>query len=37
MTTPFGGYLQSGFVGRDKSIQAHEQYTETKTIWFNMG
>ena len=33
MTTPFGGYKQSGFAGRDKSIFAHEQYTELKTIW----
>lgn len=32
-TTPFGGYRQSGFVGRDKSILAHEQYQEIKTIW----
>ena len=33
MTTPFGGFKQSGFAGRDKSIFAHEQYTELKTIW----
>jgi gamma-glutamyl-gamma-aminobutyraldehyde dehydrogenase len=33
MTTPFGGYKESGFAGRDKSIYAHEQYTELKTIW----
>jgi gamma-glutamyl-gamma-aminobutyraldehyde dehydrogenase len=33
ITTPFGGYKQSGFAGRDKSIWAHEQYTELKTIW----
>ena len=36
MTTPFGGYKQSGFVGRDKSLHAHEQYTELKTIWMNL-
>ena len=36
ITTPFGGYKQSGFVGRDKSIFAHEQYTELKTIWIDM-
>lgn len=30
--TPFGGYKQSGFFGRDKSIWANKQYTETKTI-----
>lgn len=35
-TTPFGGYKQSGFVGRDKSIFAHEQYQEIKTIWYNI-
>jgi len=35
-TTPFGGYKQSGFVGRDKSIFAHEQYTELKTIWYEI-
>jgi gamma-glutamyl-gamma-aminobutyraldehyde dehydrogenase len=33
ITTPFGGFKQSGFAGRDKSIFAHEQYTELKTIW----
>ena len=32
-TTPFGGFKQSGFVGRDKSLFAHEQYQESKTIW----
>lgn len=32
-TTPFGGYKQSGFVGRDKSVFAHDQYQEMKTIW----
>lgn len=32
-TTPFGGYKQSGFGGRDKSIFALDQYTELKTIW----
>ncbi|OUJ03896.1 aldehyde dehydrogenase [Acetobacter cibinongensis] len=34
--TPFGGYKQSGFGGRDKSIFAHDQYTEIKTIWFSV-
>ena len=33
ISTPFGGYKQSGFGGRDNSIFAHDQYTETKTIW----
>ena len=27
MSTPFGGYKQSGFGGRDNSIHAHDQYT----------
>lgn len=36
MTTPFGGYKQSGFGGRDKSIHAHDQYTELKTIWIDL-
>ncbi|GAB7528571.1 aldehyde dehydrogenase [Pseudomonas sp. 3A(2025)] len=34
-STPFGGYGESGFGGRDKSIWAHDQYTEIKTIWIN--
>ena len=37
MGTPFGGYKHSGFFGRDKSIFAHQQYTEMKTIWFDLG
>jgi len=37
MTTPFGGYKESGFAGRDKSIFAHEQYTELKTVWMQIG
>ena len=37
LTTPFGGYKLSGFGGRDKSLQAHEQYTEVKTVWLNLG
>ena len=36
MTTPFGGYKQSGFGGHDKSLRAHDQYTETKTIWIQL-
>lgn len=36
ITTPFGGYKQSGFGGRDNSIHAHDQYTELKTIWIDM-
>ncbi len=33
---PFGGYKQSGFGGREKSIAAHEQYLQTKTIWIQL-
>jgi len=35
-TTPFGGYKESGFGGRDKSVWAHTQYTELKTIWVDV-
>ncbi|QIC11072.1 aldehyde dehydrogenase [Morganella morganii] len=35
-TTPFGGYKQSGFGGRDKSVFALDQYTELKTIWIDV-
>ncbi len=34
IATPFGGYKQSGFGGRDKGIEALDQYLQTKTIWF---
>ncbi|MDP3977213.1 MAG: aldehyde dehydrogenase [Pseudomonas sp.] len=34
--TPFGGYKQSGFGGRDKSIYAHDQYCELKTTWIQL-
>ena len=33
ITTPFGGYKQSGFGGRDKGLEAFDQYTEKKTVW----
>jgi gamma-glutamyl-gamma-aminobutyraldehyde dehydrogenase len=36
ITTPFGGFKESGFAGRDKSAWAHEQYTELKTIWMQL-
>jgi 4-(gamma-glutamylamino)butanal dehydrogenase len=36
MTTPFGGYKLSGFGGHDKSVHAHDQYTETKTTWIQV-
>ena len=35
MTTPFGGYKQSGF-GRDKSVHALEKYTQLKTTWIQL-
>ncbi|MEL6932095.1 MAG: aldehyde dehydrogenase [Pseudomonadota bacterium] len=36
ITTPFGGYKQSGFGGRDNGVQAHDQFTEVKTIWVDL-
>ncbi len=36
ISTPFGGYKQSGFGGRDNSLHAHDQYTELKTIWMDL-
>ncbi|MCP5075263.1 MAG: aldehyde dehydrogenase family protein, partial [Rhodobacteraceae bacterium] len=36
MATPFGGYKQSGFGGRDNSVHAHDQYTQLKTIWLDL-
>lgn len=35
MSTPFGGYKQSGF-GRDKSIHAIDKYCELKTTWIEL-
>ncbi len=35
-STPFGGYKQSGFGGRDNGVHAHDQYTEIKTIWIDL-
>ena len=34
ITTPFGGFKQSGFGGRDKGLEALQQYVQTKTIWY---
>ncbi|MER8831079.1 aldehyde dehydrogenase [Mesorhizobium sp. M0938] len=34
--TPFGGYKQSGFGGRDKALHAHDQYCQTKTLWIDL-
>ena len=36
ISTPFGGFKLSGFGGRDNSLMAHDQYTETKTIWIDI-
>lgn len=36
ITTPFGGYKESGFGGRDKGLEALEQYTEKKTLWITL-
>ena len=36
IATPFGGYKQSGFGGRDNGLHAHNQYTEIKTIWIDL-
>ena len=35
-TTPFGGYKLSGFGGKDKGRESHDQYVETKTIFLNL-
>ncbi|HIC82355.1 MAG TPA: aldehyde dehydrogenase family protein, partial [Kiloniellaceae bacterium] len=35
MSTPFGGFKQSGF-GRDKSLHAMDKYTEEKTVWIEL-
>lgn len=36
IATPFGGYKESGFGGRDNGLQAHDQFTELKTIWIDL-
>ena len=36
ITTPFGGFRESGFGGRDNGLAAHDQFTETKTIWVDL-
>jgi gamma-glutamyl-gamma-aminobutyraldehyde dehydrogenase len=33
MTVPFGGYRQSGFGGKEKSLAAFDQWTQLKTVW----
>ena len=34
ISTPFGGYKHSGFGGRDKGLEALDQYQQIKTIWY---
>ncbi|MEL6618799.1 MAG: aldehyde dehydrogenase [Pseudomonadota bacterium] len=36
IATPFGGMKMSGFGGRDNGVQAHDQYTQVKTIWVDL-
>jgi len=36
ISTPFGGWRLSGFGGRDNGVQAHDQFTEVKTIWIDL-
>jgi gamma-glutamyl-gamma-aminobutyraldehyde dehydrogenase len=36
VATPFGGFKQSGFGGRDKGVHALEQYTRLKTLWIDL-
>ncbi|WP_299043237.1 aldehyde dehydrogenase [uncultured Tateyamaria sp.] len=36
IATPFGGMKMSGFGGRDNGLQAHDQYTQLKTIWLDL-
>jgi gamma-glutamyl-gamma-aminobutyraldehyde dehydrogenase len=36
VTTPFGGWRQSGFGGRDKGLESLEQYGEVKTTWLRV-
>lgn len=36
MTTPFGGYKQSGFGGRDNGLEALDQFSQLKTIWYTV-
>ncbi|QGY33231.1 aldehyde dehydrogenase [Pantoea cypripedii] len=35
-SVPFGGFKQSGFGGREKSIHIFDQYSELKTIWIQL-
>ena len=35
-TTPFGGFKQSGFGGKDKGVHALDQYSRLKSIWWQL-
>lgn len=35
-SVPFGGFKQSGFGGREKSLQIFDHYSELKTIWIQL-
>lgn len=35
-TTPFGGFKLSGFGGKDKGIHALDQYSRTKSVWWQL-
>lgn len=37
LTAPFGGFKQSGFGGKDKSLLALEKYVNRKTVWIDIG
>lgn len=34
ITAPFGGFKLSGFGGKDKGVEALDQYQQTKAIWY---
>jgi gamma-glutamyl-gamma-aminobutyraldehyde dehydrogenase len=34
LSVPFGGFRQSGFGGKEKSLGAFDQWTQLKTVWF---
>lgn len=34
ITAPFGGFKLSGFGGKDKGLEALDQYQQTKTVWY---
>jgi len=36
LTSPFGGWKQSGFGGVEKSLRAFEQWTREKAIWVEL-